>query len=83
MERGLFAAMIASAGAEKVMFVAAVSEDVIKKGLKAGDWVRETASVAGGGGGGRPNLAQAGGKLPEKLGEALERSREVALKVLS
>ena len=80
---GSFAAMLASAGAEKVMFVAAVSEDVIKRGLKAGDWVRETASVAGGGGGGRPNLAQAGGKHPEKVGEALRKAAEVARRHLS
>ena len=74
--------MLASAGAEKVSFVAAVSEDVIKRGLKAGDWVRETAAVAGGGGGGKPNLAQAGGKLPDKLAEALDKAREVAGRVL-
>ncbi len=79
---GSFAAMLASANAEKVMFVAAVSDDLIRKGLKAGDWVRETAAVAGGGGGGRPNLAQAGGKHPEKLQEALKRAKEVARRVL-
>jgi alanyl-tRNA synthetase len=79
---GSFAAMLASAGAEKVMFVAAVSEDLIKRGLKAGDWVRETASVAGGGGGGKPNLAQAGGKHPEKLADALAKAREVAQRAL-
>ncbi len=79
---GSFAAMLASAGAEKVMFVAAVSEDAIKRGLKAGDWVRETAAVAGGGGGGKPNLAQAGGRHPDKLGEALERARTVAREAL-
>jgi alanyl-tRNA synthetase len=63
--------MLAAAGDGKVTFVAAVSDDLIALGLKAGDWIRETAKVAGGGGGGRPQMAQAGGKDPSKIGEAL------------
>ncbi len=63
----------------KVAFVAAVPKDLIGKGLKAGDWVREVAKVAGGGGGGRPDMAQAGGKDPDKLSEALEVGRAFAL----
>jgi len=55
-----------------------VSDDLIAKGLKAGDWIRETAKVAGGGGGGRPQMAQAGGKDPSKLGEALETAKKYA-----
>jgi len=62
----------------KVNFIAAVSDDLIAKGLKAGDWIRETAKVAGGGGGGRPQMAQAGGKDPAKLPDALARAREFA-----
>jgi alanyl-tRNA synthetase len=61
-----------------VNFVAAVSDDLIAKGLKAGDWIRETAKVAGGGGGGRPQMAQAGGKDPSKLADALETARRFA-----
>ena len=64
-------------------FVAAVSDDLIAKGLKAGDWVSEAATAAGGKGGGRPQLAQAGGKEPEKLGEALEKARDYARKTVS
>ena len=60
------------------MFVAAVSDDLIARGLKAGDWIRETAKVAGGGGGGKPQMAQAGGKDPSKLADALNRAREFA-----
>ena len=41
------------------------------KGIKAGDIVKQIAPIVGGGGGGRPQMAQAGGKKPEKLGEAL------------
>ncbi|MDQ0299810.1 alanyl-tRNA synthetase [Salibacterium salarium] len=56
---------------DKVNIAAGVTEDLIEKGYKAGSIVKETASICGGGGGGRPDMAQAGGKKPEKLGEAL------------
>jgi alanyl-tRNA synthetase len=75
---GSFAAMLGATDGQKVSFVAAVSDDLIAKGLKAGDWIRETAKVAGGGGGGRPQLAQAGGKDPSKLSEALEAAKRYA-----
>lgn len=52
--------------------IAAVTEDMIQKGIKAGDLVQHVASQVGGGGGGRPGLAEAGGKDPEKLPEALD-----------
>jgi len=55
---------------EKVMFVCGVTKDTTGK-VKAGDIVREVAKVTGGGGGGRPDMAQAGGKNPEKLDEAI------------
>lgn len=53
------------------IFVAVVSKDLIGKGVKAGDIVREVAKVVGGGGGGRPDMAQAGGKDASKMNEAL------------
>jgi alanyl-tRNA synthetase len=56
---------------DKPMFVATVTGDLIERGLKAGDIVREVARIVGGGGGGRPDLAQAGGKDAGKLPEAL------------
>ncbi len=55
----------------KPLFVATVTEDVIGRGVKAGDLVREVARIVGGGGGGRPNLAQAGGRDAEKLPDAM------------
>ncbi len=55
----------------KPLIVAAVTDDLIKRGLKAGDLVREVAKIVGGGGGGRANLAQAGGRDAGKLPEAL------------
>jgi len=70
--------MLGSGAEGKVTFVAAVSDDLVKKGLKAGDWVRETAKIAGGGGGGRPNLAQGSGKDASKIPAALEKAREFA-----
>jgi alanyl-tRNA synthetase len=67
--------LLATATDGKVNFVSVVSDDVITKGLKAGDWVKEAAKVTGGGGGGRPNMAQAGGKDPAKLPDALTAAR--------
>ncbi|MBC7222708.1 MAG: alanine--tRNA ligase [Anaerolineae bacterium] len=53
--------------------VAAVTPDLVEKGLHAGNLVKEVAKVVGGGGGGRPTLAEAGGRDPERLAEALSR----------
>ena len=52
--------------------VAAVTDDLVKKGIKAGDLVQFTSKQVGGGGGGRPGLAEAGGKDPKKLPDALK-----------
>jgi alanyl-tRNA synthetase len=56
---------------DKPVFIVRVTNDLIERGVKAGDLVRDVARIVGGGGGGRPNLAQAGGRDPEKLPEAL------------
>ncbi len=57
--------------------IAAVTEDLVKRGLNAGEIVKAVAQTIGGGGGGRPTLAQAGGKDVEKLPEALDRVVEI------
>jgi alanyl-tRNA synthetase len=57
---------------DKPSLIAAVTPDLIIRGLKAGDLIKRVAQVVGGGGGGRPDMAQAGGKDPEKLSEALD-----------
>ncbi|MEM1446945.1 MAG: alanine--tRNA ligase, partial [Planctomycetota bacterium] len=76
-------AMLLAASSEgKVALLASVPEDAVKKGLRAGDWIREIASMVGGGGGGRPDMAQAGGKDASKLPEALEAARAFAAKHL-
>ncbi len=62
---------------ERPAFLAAVTPDLVKKGYKAGDIVRQVAKVTGGGGGGSPTMAQAGGKDSNKLGEALRLVRKL------
>ncbi|SFS97445.1 alanine--tRNA ligase [Marininema halotolerans] len=64
--------VLGAANEGKVQLVASVSKEYIKLGLHAGKLVKEVASHCGGGGGGRPDLAQAGGKNPEKLDGALQ-----------
>lgn len=56
----------------KVSLSAAVSKDLIAKGLHSGDCVKAAAKIVGGGGGGRPDMAEAGGKDPSKLADALK-----------
>ncbi|UCC69220.1 MAG: alanine--tRNA ligase, partial [Armatimonadota bacterium] len=51
----------------RVQFVGAVTKDLVSTGYHAGNLIREVAKIAGGGGGGRPDFAQAGGKNPERL----------------
>ena len=57
-----------------VSLVAAVSKDLTAR-VKAGDLVKKLSAIVGGGGGGRPDFAQAGGKDPEKLPDALAAAR--------
>ncbi len=60
----------------KPLIVATVTDDLIQRGLKAGDLVREVAKLVGGGGGGQPRLAQAGGRDAARLPEALNKVAE-------
>jgi alanyl-tRNA synthetase len=65
-------AVLGSVGEDgKPLVVAAVTEDLVKRGLHAGELVKFVSGYLGGGGGGRPTLAQAGGKDPSRLDEAL------------
>ncbi len=75
---GSYAIMLATSSEGKVTLLAAVSDDLIAAGLKSGDWIRPVAGLVGGSGGGRPNMAQAGGKDPSKLAEALGHALEIA-----
>ena len=67
---------------EKVYLVAAVSKDLIERGLQAGKLVGDLAKQIGGGGGGRPNLATAGGRQPENLDETLDATVNVVRQLL-
>ncbi len=53
------------------------SKEAVLKGVHCGKIIKEIASIAGGGGGGRPDMAQAGGKLPEKAQEALNKIQTI------
>jgi alanyl-tRNA synthetase len=61
---------------EKVMLLAAVTKDLVKR-VNAGNLIKEIAPIVGGGGGGRPDFAQAGGKDPSRLPQALARVYEL------
>ncbi|GER69111.1 alanine--tRNA ligase [Weizmannia acidilactici] len=64
--------VLAAAHEGKVNIIAGVTKDLVEKGYHAGKLVKEMASRCGGGGGGRPDMAQAGGKQPEKIDVALQ-----------
>jgi len=72
---GASALVLGGGSGEKVALVALVSQDAVDKGLSAGALIREIAPLVGGGGGGRDDMAQAGGKDPSKLGDALAAAR--------
>ena len=61
----------------KVTLLSGVTKDLVKQGVKAGDIVKEIAPIVDGGGGGKPQMAQAGGKNPANLAEALKKAAEV------
>jgi alanyl-tRNA synthetase len=67
----------------KVGLLAAVTDDLVQKGLHAGKLIGQVAKVVGGGGGGKPTLAQAGGKEPGKLRDALDLARQLAQQQLT
>jgi alanyl-tRNA synthetase len=78
------AVLLATASGEgKVVLVAGVTKDLVDRGVHAGNWVAEVARVVGGGGGGRPDMAQAGGRDPSKLEEALDHARQRLVEMLS
>jgi alanyl-tRNA synthetase len=79
--RGAF--VIASRSGGKLTFMAAVSDDLIaEKKLRADELVRAVAKIAGGSGGGKPHLALAGAKEPEKLGASLDEARRLIQQAL-
>jgi alanyl-tRNA synthetase len=75
--------LAAAEGEDKVVLIAGISKDLVQRGVNAGNWVRDVAPVVGGSGGGRPDLAQAGGKQPAKLGDALAKARSLVHQLLA
>jgi alanyl-tRNA synthetase len=67
---------------DKPVLIAAVTDDLVKRGLHAGDIVKTASAVMDGSGGGRPNLAQAGGKNPAKLQDALDLAQRLIVEKL-
>ena len=69
--------VIASAADGKVNLMATATDEAIKSGAHAGNLIKGIAALVGGGGGGRPNMAQAGGKNPDGIQAALKKAAEV------
>ena len=69
--------LLASAFDGKVNLVAMATDTAMAKGAHAGNLIKSVASLVGGGGGGRPNMAQAGGKNPAGIDLVIEKAQEV------
>ncbi|MFC3039147.1 alanine--tRNA ligase [Virgibacillus xinjiangensis] len=74
LESGII--LLAAENNEKVQLAAGVSKDLVGKGFHAGNLIKQAATICGGGGGGRPDMAQAGGKDPEKIEDALHAAKD-------
>jgi len=74
--------VIASANDGKVNLIAMATDAAVKAGAHAGNLIKEVAPLVGGGGGGRPNMAQAGGKNPAGINDAVAKAKEVAMNQL-
>lgn len=74
--------LLGAVNGEKVNFVCKVAKADTKKGLHAGKIIKAAAQAAGGNGGGRPDMAQAGGKEPQKLQDALAAGKEAVRELL-
>ena len=80
-ESGLAALLITEVDG-KVLLAAGLTPDLVARGLHAGNWLKQVAPVVGGGGGGKPDFAQAGGKKPDQIPQALDKALQVAREAL-
>ena len=71
--------IVSAQGADKVSVIAMATDDVIAKGAHAGNLIKALAPIVGGGGGGRPNMAQAGGKNPAGIDELIAKVPDTIL----
>ncbi|AQR93905.1 alanine--tRNA ligase [Clostridium saccharoperbutylacetonicum] len=69
--------LLMSANAGKVTICAMAAKDAVAKGAHCGKLIKEVSAILGGGGGGRPDMAQAGGKLPEKIQDAIKEAYKI------
>lgn len=74
--------LVSKAEIDKVNLMVFVSDEAVAKGIKAGDLIKPLAQIVGGGGGGRPQMAQAGGKLPEKIPTLLEQTGQIVADII-
>ncbi len=78
MEKGdIDLVLIAQKEEGKCQLLLRIGPSLVQKGIKASDWIKEIAPIVGGSGGGKPDSAQAGGKSPENLHEALNKAKEM------
>jgi alanyl-tRNA synthetase len=77
------AIMLIGAAEDKVTIVAGLTRDLVDRGLSAGEWIKPAAEAVGGRGGGKPDMAQAGGKLPDKVPDALAAAGKMIGKLLA
>lgn len=75
--------LLSSVQGEKINFVCACPKEAISRGAKAGNIIKEVAKITGGGGGGRPDMATAGGKDLSKLDQAMEALGEIIENILN
>jgi alanyl-tRNA synthetase len=76
-------AVLGTVNEDRPVLVAAVTPDLIQRGLRAGDLIKKVAQIVGGSGGGRPHLAQAGGRDPDRLPAAIEAVPDLVREALS
>ncbi len=76
------AVLLGSVSDGKVILIAGVTPDLVEKKISASDWVKAAAKAVGGGGGGRPDIAQAGGKTPENLPQSIADGKTYLLQKL-
>ncbi|HEY2882149.1 MAG TPA: alanine--tRNA ligase [Pirellulales bacterium] len=77
------AAVLLAGGEDKVTIVAGLSRDLVDRGLSAGEWIKAPAEAVGGRGGGKPEMAQAGGKLPDQIPAAIKAAKASIEKLLA
>jgi len=72
--------VLGSVSGPNVLLIVVVTKDLTNR-FNAGNIIKQVSAIVGGGGGGRPDMAQAGGSMPEKLDQALEKAYEIVEKM--